>query len=88
MENRKPSAAAILIALLIPAALVTAYVAGYFWLSEEATALGMPARPRIVRVYSSRLLAEIFRPAARIENAVSSHDVIIAPQSGPLLPGE
>ncbi|MCI0358482.1 MAG: hypothetical protein L0211_08370 [Planctomycetaceae bacterium] len=35
MENRKPAAAAILVALLVPAALLTAYVAG-LWHARAA----------------------------------------------------
>jgi len=47
------------------------YVVGYFWLSDVVEGLGVYARPRVVRLYKSRLLAEIFRPAAMIESAVS-----------------
>jgi hypothetical protein len=36
-------------------------------------------------VYRSRLLAEIFRPAAMVESLFTSKQVITVPQSGPLL---
>lgn len=82
-EKRTSAAAPILVALLILSALMVPYVAGYFWLSHSATGLGVYARPRMVRLYPSRLLAEIFRPAAMIESAVTSYHVSTATRSEP-----
>jgi len=84
-EQRTFAAAPIIVALLFLSALMVPYVVGYFWLSNLAEGLGVYARPRVVRVYNARFLAEIFHPAAMIESAVSPHDVTTAPRSGPLL---
>ena len=70
-EKRISAAGLILVALLILSALMVPYVVGYFWLSVPADGLGVYARPRMVRLYPSRLLTEIFRPAAMIESVVS-----------------
>jgi hypothetical protein len=82
-EKRASAVAPILVALLILSVLMLPYVVGYFWLSEPATGLGVYARPRMVRLYQSRLLTEIFRPAAMIESAVSPYNVSTATASRP-----
>jgi len=81
-EKRTSAAAPILVVLLILSALMVPYVVGYFWLSDVVEGLGVYARPRVVRLYKSRLLAEIFRPAAMIESAVSPYDVSTAAHRG------
>jgi hypothetical protein len=82
-EKRTSAAAPILIALIILSVLTVPYVVAYFWLSVPAEGLGLYARPRMVRLYPSRLLAQIFRPAAMIESAVSPYNVTTGSRSGP-----
>ena len=83
-EKRTSAAAPILIALLILTVLLVPYVAGYFWLSVPVSGLGVYSRERMVRLYRSRLLAEIFRPAAMIESAVTPYIVSTGTASRPV----
>jgi hypothetical protein len=82
-EKRTSAAAPILVALVILSVSTVPYVAGYFWLGVPADGLGLYARPRMVRLYPSRWLAEIFRPAAMIESAVTPYMVSTAAASRP-----
>ena len=80
-ETRTSAAAPILVALLILSALTVPYVVGYFWLSVPLEGLGAYERQRVVRLYQSRWVAEIYRPAAMLESAVSPQDVTTAASS-------
>jgi len=82
--ERRSSAAPIFVAIGLLVAMLGAYVAGYFWLCDVGY-IGPLNRRSMVRGYQSRLLAEIFRPAAMIESAVSPRDVATAQKGGPIL---
>ena len=73
MSERKrvnPTAVACLvIALLLPGL----YVAGYFGLSVKHPG---PVADSFCRIYRSKWQAEIYKPAAKVESAITGDDVV------------
>jgi len=64
MNSRPSTAAPVLAALAIVAALLGAYVAGYFWLAEYGTS---PAGDYVLRLYRYQWLTRFYQPAAFVE---------------------
>lgn len=85
--ERRSNAAPLFVAIGLVVAMLGAYVSGYFWLCDIGY-FGPNDQRRIVRGYPSHVLAEIYRPAAMIESAVSPRDVVTAKKPGPILPNK
>jgi hypothetical protein len=70
----------VLAALAALAALLGAYVAGYFWLGKRMDHLGLAAPTRIEsiqRQYSQPWLAVIYQPAGHMEELLRRTDVAV-----------
>jgi ABC-type cobalt transport system substrate-binding protein len=68
----------VLAALAALAALLGAYVAGYFWLGKRMDHLGLSAPTRIEsiqRQYSQPWLASLYQPAGQVEELLRQVDV-------------
>ena len=78
MREKRFSAAPLLVAALIPAVLLMIYVAGYFWLSEPGIVFSPIGHRHEARIFQQPLWSEIYRPAAMVESAVTSKDVVTA----------
>jgi len=77
MRDRSNFAPA-LVGLLFPAALLLVYVAGYFGLSNPGTQTRFAGPPQVARFFQHQVLVEIYRPAAAVESAVRSREVVVA----------
>ena len=82
MEERRVSP--ILYAVVIVAALLLLYAAGYFWLSNPGTVTSLYGRVKVVqeaRFFPNQTWATIYRPAAALESLVRDEQVLSTYQS-------
>lgn len=69
-------ASPIILAAIILVAPLLLYIAGYFGLSNPGTQTSFRGPVRLARFFPTQALAEIYHPAARVESAVRSREVI------------
>jgi hypothetical protein len=72
MSEKRKSAAAPILTGIVMAALLTAYVGGYFWLGKRKLYVvltrGVP--PRMLREFPAKWLAVAYQPLAKVESWV------------------
>ena len=76
--ERRSNFAPLVIAIGMLVALLGTYATGYFWLSEPGIVFSPIGHRHEARIFQQPLWSEIYRPAAMVESAVTSKDVVTA----------
>jgi hypothetical protein len=74
MKTPRNTTAALVVVAGFLALLLIVYTSGYFLLSNGLTPTLW--NPLSVRTYPTRWLAEIYRPAAKVEGAIRGHGIV------------